>query len=84
VDRARFWAMVQAARTASRDHVSRRLEAAAARRRDLPPPEPGGYRQVELLAARLGDLPLSEVVGFHRVVEELLKGTEVAGYSNAV
>ena len=63
VDRGWFWAMVQAARTASRDHVSRRLELAAARRGDLPPPEPGGYRRMELLAARLGDLPLSELVG---------------------
>jgi hypothetical protein len=40
VDRARFWAMVQAARMASRDHVSRQLELAAARGGDLPPPEP--------------------------------------------
>jgi Protein of unknown function (DUF4240) len=63
VDRAQFWAMVDAARTASRDHVYRQLELAAARRGDLPPPELGGYRGMELLAGRLGDLPLSEVVG---------------------
>jgi hypothetical protein len=63
VDRARFWAMVQAARTASRDHLSRQLELAAARRGDLPPPAPGGYRRMQLLAARLGDLPMSELVG---------------------
>jgi hypothetical protein len=63
VDRARFWAMVQAARTASRDHVHQQLELAAARRGDLPPPELVGYRRMELLAARLGDLPLSKIVG---------------------
>jgi hypothetical protein len=55
--------MVDAARTASRDHVSRQLELAAARLGELPAPELGGYRRMELLAGRLGDLPLSEVVG---------------------
>jgi hypothetical protein len=64
VERAQFWAMVQAARTASREHLSRQLELAAARRCDLPPPQLVGYRRMELLAARLGDLPLSEVIGF--------------------
>jgi hypothetical protein len=63
VERAQFWAMVQAARTASREHLSRQLELAAARRCDLPPPQLVGYRRMELLAARLGDLSLSEVVG---------------------
>ena len=63
VDRAQFWAMVQTARTASRDHVSRQLELAAARRGDLPPLQLVGYRRMELLAARLGDLPMSEIVG---------------------
>jgi Protein of unknown function (DUF4240) len=63
VNRARFWAMVDAARTASRDHVYRQLELAAARRGELPPPESGGYRRMQLLAARLEDLPMSEVVG---------------------
>ena len=63
MDRARLWAMVQAARTASRDHIHRQLELAAARRGDLPPPELVGDRRMQLLAARLGDLPLSEIVG---------------------
>jgi Protein of unknown function (DUF4240) len=63
VDRARFWAMVDAARTASRDHLSRQLELAAARHGLLPPPQLGGYERLELLAGRLGDLPLSELVG---------------------
>jgi Protein of unknown function (DUF4240) len=63
VDRAQFWAMVDAARTASREQLSRQLELAAARLGNLPPPESGGYRRMQLLAARLGDLSLSEVVG---------------------
>ena len=63
MDRARFWAMVDAARTASTDHLSRQLELAAARRDDLPPQQLVGYRRMELLAAQLGDLPLPEVVG---------------------
>jgi hypothetical protein len=63
MDRAVFWAMVQAARTASRDHVSRRLELAAARLGDLPAQSLVGYRRMELLAGQLGELPMSEVVG---------------------
>jgi hypothetical protein len=63
MDRARFWARVDAARTASTDHLSRQLELAAARRDDLPPQQLVGYRRMELLAAQLGDLPLPEVVG---------------------
>jgi Protein of unknown function (DUF4240) len=63
VDRAQFWAMVDAARAASREQVYRQLELAAAQLGDLPPPEVVGYRRMELLAARLGELPLSEVVG---------------------
>jgi Protein of unknown function (DUF4240) len=85
VDRAQFWAMVDAARTASSDHVSRQLELTAARRGELPPPELGGYRRMELLAGRLGDLPLSEVVG-DRWMQQPMQGrlgdlslTEVVG-----
>jgi hypothetical protein len=63
VDRAQFWAMVQTARSASRNHIHRQLELAAAQRGILPPPEPGGYQRMELLAARLADLPMSEIVG---------------------
>jgi hypothetical protein len=63
MDRAVFWAMVHAARTASRDHVSRRLELAAARLGDLPAQSLVGYRRMELLAGQLGELPMSEVVG---------------------
>jgi Protein of unknown function (DUF4240) len=63
VDRTQFWAMVEAARTASRERVYRQLELAAAQLGDLPPPEVVGYRRMELLAARLGELPLSEIVG---------------------
>jgi Protein of unknown function (DUF4240) len=54
--------MVDAARTASREHVSRQLELAAAQRGQRPPPQLVGHERMELLAARLGDLPLSEVV----------------------
>jgi hypothetical protein len=85
VDRAQFWAMVDAARTASRDHIYRQLELAAGRRGDLPPPELGGYRRMELLAGRRGDLPLSEVVG-DRWMQQPMQGrlgdlglTEVVG-----
>ena len=89
MDRSEFWAMVDAARTASRGNLSRQLELAAARLGDLPPPEPVGYRRMELLAARLGDLPLTEVVGVRRM--ELLAArlgdlplTEVVGFHRVV
>jgi hypothetical protein len=52
-----------AARTASRNHLSRQLELTAAQRGLLPPPQLGGIRRMELLAGRLGDLALSELVG---------------------
>jgi Protein of unknown function (DUF4240) len=64
--------MVDATRTASRDHLFRRLELAGARHGDLSPPQLVGYRRMELLAGRLGDLPLSEVVG--DVMQEPVEG----------
>ena len=63
MERAQFWTMVDAARTASRNHLSRQLELTAAQRGLLPPPQLGGFRRMELLAGRLGDLALSELVG---------------------
>jgi hypothetical protein len=86
VDRAQFWAMVDAARAASRERLSRQLELAAARRGDLPPPQLVGYERMELLADRLGDLPLSEVLG-DRWMQDPVEGrlgearlTDLVGY----
>jgi hypothetical protein len=86
VDRAQFWAMVDAARTASREHLSRQLELAAARRGEPPPPQLVGYERMERLAGQLGDLPLSEVVG-DRWMQDPVEGrlgalrlTDLVGY----
>jgi hypothetical protein len=68
------------------EHLSQQLELAAARLGNLPPPEPGGYRRMQLLAARLGDLSLSEVVG-DRWTQQPMRGrlgdlslTDLVGY----
>lgn len=63
VDLASFWAMVDAAKTASKEHVYRQLERAASELGERPLPEIVGHRRMEQLAAGLGELALSEVVG---------------------
>lgn len=63
MDLASFWAMVDAAKTASKEHVYRQLERAASELGERPLPEIVGHRRMEQLAAGLGELPLSEVVG---------------------
>jgi Protein of unknown function (DUF4240) len=65
MDRAQFWAMVQAARTTSRQHIAHHLELAATRLAEPPDsdPEIDGHRWLQLLADRLADLPLADVVG---------------------